>query len=134
MNHIFSSDNSQAAEKKRGITPDEKLRRRIKRQFAKKKYLGDIQISDEEYALLLEYMRLRFKAMAARYSFKTPDEAFCVGMVQIGIRCYEDGVYWPKFQQEMRVSTNGVIQGAAERRTRRPERGISRAVCIAPSG
>ena len=110
LNHIFSSDNSQAAEKKRGLAPDEKLRRRIKRQFAKKKYLGDIQISDEEYALLLDYMRGRFKAMAARCSFKTPDEAFCVGMVQIGIRCYEDGVYWPKFQQEMRVSTNGGIQ------------------------
>lgn len=123
LDYIFSFGDSQAAaaqsteahpaqpEKKRGLEPDEKLRRRIKRQFAKKKYLGDIQISDDEYKLLLDYMRERFKAMSARYSYKAPDEVFCVGMVQIGIRCYEEGVYWPKFQKELNVSTNSVIQG-----------------------
>ena len=123
LDYIFSSGDSQAAaaqsaeahpaqpEKKRGLEPDEKLRRRIKRQFAKKKYLGDIQITDEEYALLLDYMRERFKAMSARYSYKAPDEVFCVGMVQIGIRCYEEGAYWPKFQKELNLPTNSVIQG-----------------------
>ena len=49
-------ENNVPKSRKQAKTPYERLRNRVLRKFAEVKYIGDIQISDEEYEILLEYL------------------------------------------------------------------------------
>ncbi len=76
------------------LTPEERLSRRIQREFERKKFLGDIAVSDEEYLILLAHLKEKF-AWLKRLKLKDiNDRQLCVALVQIGIRCY-DGAFWP---------------------------------------
>ncbi len=88
--------------KKKGLTPSQKLWRRIRKEFPKKKFIGDIQISDEEFALLVKYLREQDQKLAIQPALFRADEVFCVTLVQFGIRFYETGSYWPNVEKMIR--------------------------------
>ncbi len=75
------------------LTPTDKLFRRIEKEFTKKKLIGDISISDEEFSLLLQHLRNKFYYMYRSGQHQLIDRPLCVALVQIGIRYY-DGNYW----------------------------------------
>ena len=77
------------------LTPREKLFRRIRREFGKKKLIGDIAISDEEFEILMSYFRSQCRYLLTQCELFECDEILCVALVQIGIRYYDDGKYWP---------------------------------------
>ena len=88
----------------------ERLKRRILREFPKKKLVGDIAISDEEFGILIEYLQFFYEYLRIFDWVINSDILVCVAMVQIGIRYY-DGKYWPHFARFLRSSVfNGTHQ------------------------
>ena len=81
---------------KRAKTPEEKLYKKIFREFNKVKYIGDISIDDEQYEYLIEYLKIKLLSIGScGSSFAGDDDpVFAVALVQIGIREY-NGRYWP---------------------------------------
>lgn len=75
------------------ITPIQKLRNRIGMEFSKKKFIGDINLNDEEYNVLIESFKNKFSTMSSSVMQKVEDPMIAVALVQIGIRYY-DGNYW----------------------------------------
>lgn len=69
-----------------------RLKTRVIREFGRKKLVGDIIVDDEEYELLVEYMRLFYVAVNHGKPYDC-DRMVAVALVQIGIRFY-DGSYW----------------------------------------
>ena len=59
-------------------------------------FLGQIAVSDEEYANLIELARIRVRFLQNR-SIVPADLCLSVAMVQIAIRHYREGRYWPCF-------------------------------------
>jgi len=88
------------ADKKKAVSPGERLKKRINREFKKCKFVGDISITDEEYGILLELMKREFKLLANSYTHEKVSTVLVTGLVQIGIRFY-DGGYWPYVSQEL---------------------------------
>lgn len=82
----------------KNITPMERLTKRIKKEFCKKRLIGDIAINDEEFELLKIYLRERFIYMYNNSKHVIYDEMFCAALVQIGIRFY-DGKFWPHVKE-----------------------------------
>lgn len=78
---------------KRAKTPDEKLKKRIFREFDKVKYIGDILINDDEYKILINYLKLKLSSIRT-LNTNSDDPFYAVALVQVGIREY-DGRYWP---------------------------------------
>ena len=74
----------------------EKLKRRVKREFVKKRFVGDIAITDSEFAILVDYLKYFYEWLRVLDWDTDPDIMICTVMVQIGIRYY-DGAYWPHF-------------------------------------
>ena len=83
------------------LTPRQKLWRRIKREFPKKKFIGDITIDDEEFELLIQELNNQHRRLMAQPEHFEADEVFCVALVQFGIRFYDDGAYWPFIEQRV---------------------------------
>jgi len=86
--------------KNRPKTPEEKLVRRIEREFKKCKYIGDIQISDEEYEILRSFFRYGYKKICDSSSRESVNPLLAVALVQIGIRFY-NGKFWIYVQKEL---------------------------------
>jgi hypothetical protein len=86
--------------KNRSKTPEEKLVRRIEREFKKCKYIGDIQISDEEYEILRSFFIYGYKKICDSSYHESVNPLFAVALVQIGIRFY-NGKFWVYVQKEL---------------------------------
>ncbi len=80
------------------------LSKRIKEEFAHSRFelISQISISDEEYELLLQYVRNRIRS-AHIQTIIPCDEVLSVAMVQIAIRVYSEGNYWDFFSDEVGV-------------------------------
>ena len=89
----------------------DRLKKRILREFPKKRLVGDIVINDEEFEILTEYLRLFYKYLRTFNWEICTDPLICVEMVQIGIRYY-DGAYWPHFKHVLDNSTWNVTRQA----------------------
>ena len=79
---------------------------RIKKEFKKKFYIGDIAISDQEYAILIKETK-QIIAVFAR-SGRAPADSIplAVTLVQIGIRKYDGKYFWPYVEGELGVERN----------------------------
>lgn len=75
------------------LTPIEKLIHRIMREFPKKKLLGDIAINDDEFQLLVDYFRGKYRHMYISGQHHVIDPILSLALIQIGIRYY-DGNFW----------------------------------------
>lgn len=80
--------------RKKVLTPFERLERRIKKEFVKKKLIGDIIIKENEYELLVAYFKSKCEVLFKSYTYRIKDPVFATAVVQIGIRYY-DGKLWP---------------------------------------
>lgn len=89
---------------KKVISPIEKLNKRLTKDFIRKKYIGDILIDENEYVLLIEYFKQKYKNLIYLYSHNMVDIAFSVALVQIGIKHY-DGKYWPHVKEVLGVDS-----------------------------
>lgn len=76
----------------------------IVRQIEENEYklLGQVEISDEDYDVLLNHTKNRAKYAFVQTIIK-PDLLLSVAMVQIAIRHYKDGRYWPCFIEELGI-------------------------------
>ena len=91
-------------------TPEGKLIRRLNREFKKCKYIGDIQITDEEYDILKVFFKNGYSNICQKYDHSVISISFAVALVQIGIRFY-DGKFWPHIRRELGVEKlDGVHQ------------------------
>lgn len=80
--------------RRKKITALQKLRKRLATQFKSKKFIGDIEINDEEYDLLLDDFKNKYERIIQSDSHEIRDIMFAVALVHIGIREYDTG-YWP---------------------------------------
>ena len=103
-------ENNVPKTRKQAKTPYERLRNRVRREFANVKYIGDIQISDEEYDILLQYLHIAFKRIKITRSHEVDDPLFAVALVQIGIRNY-NGKFWPYVSKYIDGGITPVQQG-----------------------
>ena len=71
-----------------------RLIKRIQDEFCKKKLLGDIRINDEEFRILVEIFKEKYRRMINSYDRIVNDPVFCIALIQIGIRYY-NGRFWP---------------------------------------
>lgn len=102
--------NSVSKIRKQARTPFEKLRNKVLREFSKVKYIGDIQISDEEFDILLAYIPVAYKRIRLTSSHEINDPLFAVALVQIGIRNY-DRRFWPHVSKYIDGGITAVQQG-----------------------
>ena len=80
-----------------------RLTARIKKEFEKKFFIGDIVISDQEYELLLKESK-QIAAVIMRAGHAAADSVtLAVTMVQIGIRRYDGRFFWPYIEEELCV-------------------------------
>ena len=80
------------------------LIKRIREEFASSRFelISQISISDEEYEVLLQYVRDKVKNSYVQMLVPS-DEVLSVAMVQIAIRIYSEGNYWDYFDEEVGV-------------------------------
>ena len=87
----------------------EKLYRKIARLFDKCRYIGDIPINDEEYALLKKHLQNICRNYLSTTENYTDNPMFAVALVQIGMRYY-DGRFWPHVEKETGLTLPGQYQ------------------------
>ncbi len=96
---------------KKTITPFERLKNRILKEFQKKKFIGDIIINDFEYEILIDYFKVKCRALISSNIQITNDSVFATALVQIGIRYY-DGNLWGHVAEVLKIkSINAISQG-----------------------
>lgn len=78
---------------KRKLTSYERLKKRILKEFPKKKFIGDISIKDSEYEILIEYFKRKCDILKNSNTHIINDVIFATALVQIGIKYY-DGNFW----------------------------------------
>jgi hypothetical protein len=78
---------------KKTLTPFEKLKKRIIKEFPKKKLIGDIIINEAEYKLLIDYFITKYDSLKDSYTHTINDPIFATALVHIGIKYY-DGNFW----------------------------------------
>ena len=86
-----------------------RLQKTILKNFGKKTFIGDIQINQEEFSLLVEYLKNRYKQMKVYGNRFVEDPVLCVALVQIGIRYY-DGRFWPHVKKLLNDASFGPNQ------------------------
>lgn len=79
--------------KKRTLTPLERLKRRIFKEFGKKTFIGDIAINDNEYGLLIDYFKSKCQVLFDLHCYSDNDPVFAVALVQIGIKNYDSRLW-----------------------------------------
>ena len=88
---------------KKVVTPLDKLTKKIRREFPKKKLVGDINITDEEYELLKQYFCKKCNTLINSSSHLIIDPIFATALVQIGIKNY-DGNFWGHVGDVLQIS------------------------------
>ena len=83
-----------------------RLINRIKKEFEKKFFIGDIAISDQEYEILINEAK-QILAVLMRSNHKAAESvSLAVTLVQIGIRKYDGKHFWPYVEEELGVERN----------------------------
>ncbi len=74
-------------------SPANRLIKRIHREFESCTYIGDIKISDDEYEILKQLLRIVYSKIVDSDSHIVINRVLAVALVQIGSRCY-NSKYW----------------------------------------
>lgn len=83
-----------------------RLINRIKKDFEKKFFIGDIAVSDQEYEILINEAK-QILAVLMRSNHKAAESvSLAVALVQIGIRKYDGKYFWPYVEEELGVERN----------------------------
>lgn len=81
-----------------------RLLTRLNKEFEKKFFIGDIVISDQEYALLLKETREILVGMIRSSRAVEDSVVLSVTLVQVGIRKYDGKHFWPYAEEELRAA------------------------------
>lgn len=86
-----------------------KIKKKVTREIKKKKYIGDINLNDKEYEVLITYMHhavglLNMKGVIA------DEYVFMVAVVQVAIKTYKNGNFWGNFFDEIRHKNSPNLQ------------------------
>ena len=80
---------------------------RIAQSFRDAAFIGDIEISDDEYNVLIYYFRHLFEAEKNRSGYKMKqDPFFAIILVQIGMKYYNQN-FWPDVSRELDKPLDG---------------------------
>jgi hypothetical protein len=102
------------------LSPLEKLSKRMEKEFGKKVLLGDIHITEDEEAVLKEYMVRELRALD-RKNECNPDypRVFAFGLVRFAMKWYSQRTFWPYFQEEygesIKINTQGELHDSFRR-------------------
>lgn len=80
------------------------LRNKILDEFRNVKLVGAIEINDEEYELLCQYFRKKYKMIEKQVKDKVVDIPFSIAVVQIAIREY-DGNFWNHIGRVLQIES-----------------------------
>ena len=94
---------------KQAKTPEQKLFKRIEREINRFKYIGDISIDDDEYDILIRYLKRTLSDFSGLRRRRN-DPLLAVALVQIGIREY-NGRFWPHVSRIAECKLDGIKQG-----------------------
>ena len=84
---------------------------RIAQTFPNSIYIGDIELTEEEYNVLIYYFRHVYKIDKKGSLYKmNQDPFFAVALVQIGMRYYNED-YWPDVSRELGIQLDSNEQG-----------------------
>ena len=87
-----------------------RLKKRVEAQFDRKFFIGDIHVTDEEYAELLEYARFRTGYLLSVSAPLEDDPLLALALVQIGI-CRYNGNYWGNaLNQELQTENTASLR------------------------
>lgn len=76
------------------LTPFERLKKRIDKQFCEKLFIGDIPINDEEFDILVSCFLAKYNYLRCSSSHILLDPVFATTLVHMGIRYYSKGNLW----------------------------------------
>lgn len=79
---------------------------RIKKEFDKKYFIGDIAISDQEYGILIQESKQILAVLMHSNRVAAESVSLAVALVQIGIRKYDGRHFWPYVEEELGVGRN----------------------------
>lgn len=83
-----------------------RLNKRIDKYFDRKFYIGDITVSEQEYELLIYYLREKLRYICMENEPLDDCPLLAIALVQIGIRCY-NGAYWSHVTKLVGTAVNG---------------------------
>lgn len=94
----------------KGNKREQRLRKRlitrIKKEFDKKFFIGDIAITDQDYEILIQESK-QILAVLMRSNYVAAESvSLAVALVQIGIRKYDGKYFWPYVEEELGVERN----------------------------
>lgn len=94
----------------KGNKQERRLRKRliarIKKEFDKKFFIGDIAISDQEYEILIQESKYILAVLMRSNHVAAESVSLAVALVQIGIRKYDGRHFWPYVEEELGVERN----------------------------
>lgn len=76
------------------LTPFERLKKRIDKQFREKKFIGDISVNDEEFDILVSCFLAKYNYLKCSSMHILLDPVFATALVHLGIRYYSRGNFW----------------------------------------
>lgn len=97
-------------ESKREQQAGKRLISRIKKEFEKKFYIGDIAISDSEYDLLINASKQIAATILHAGRAVAESVILAVTLVQIGIRKYDGKYFWPYVEEELAAKHSVKLQ------------------------
>ena len=83
-----------------------RLINRIKKEFEKKFFIGDIAISDQEYEILINEAKQILAVLMRSNHTAAESVSLAVALVQIGIRKYDGQYFWPYVEEALGVQRN----------------------------
>lgn len=87
-----------------GDSPQVQLRNKIVDQFNDISLLCEIPIDNEEYMVLCKYIQKKYESLAQGFFEANIDFLITVGMIQIGMRTY-DNTFWPHVAEAIGVKS-----------------------------
>lgn len=98
----------------KGNKQEQRIRKRmiarIKKEFDKKFFIGDIAISDQEYEILIKESKQIADVLLRAGRAAAESVSLAVTLVQIGIRKYDGRYFWPYVEAELGVEHNIKVQ------------------------
>lgn len=98
----------------KGNKQEQRIRKRliarIKKEFDKKFFIGDIAISDQEYEILIKESKQIAAVILRAGRAAAESVSLAVTLVQIGIRKYDGRYFWPYVEAELGVEHNIKVQ------------------------
>lgn len=97
---------SSTAKNRQVLRTQKRIDARIKKEFEKKFFIGDIVISDQEYDVLLKESKQVLRHIIRTGHAASDSVLLAVTLVQIGIRKYDGRYFWPYVEKELGFEHN----------------------------